>query len=195
MASCLLNITGEGLVQISYTRSGTDYVIQTFGGNLYIEDTDTNVFFTKLYGNISVSSSCLTLVEKPLVCYLIKWSNLNIKNYTFKNLIYNNSIIALPENLNFPNSYKEVFESINSLSLPYKVIGYKINNSINSDSVSGGGFSEYLNVDILFRSFLENIPEIEISNGNNSFFIKGQPYNCDTIGFIEINICENEFLN
>lgn len=128
MAACLITVTGtEGLLRLDYKIGVDSFSIQTTIGSFYIDDTATDVTYTRLTGDVTASSGCLTIAELPAVCYSLFWKGLTgIVNYNIESIILGSEVISLPL-IKFPESDLLLPEAVNSIGdSRIQIVGYSL---------------------------------------------------------------------
>lgn len=189
MAACLITVSGtSGNVRIDY-KDGiiSKYVISSIG-TLYLESTITNVTYTNLFGDASVSSLCLTITNLPTTCFKMYWKGLSNANYKINAIIFNNDIIPITE-VSFPNSGTAIISEINSLNdSRFKLKYYLINNAsaMFSNDISSVTYS------YIIETQGTTPPQFRVKNADNTgyIYIHGVVSTCAPVGYTEVNTCE-----
>lgn len=187
MAACLITVGGtSGKVRIKYKISGNDKEVEsTFGNNVYIEDTATDVTYTVLSGNAVASSSCADIEELPLKYYLLNWQYLLAfppMGQMFDAVILGTEVLPISP-CPFPVDRERLAENINALEDPrIKVIAYKT--TIGSTKVDYKNLVEVLGSDV---------PMVRLKSSDGTTYLYLLAVETDDpqpVGYVEINTCE-----
>jgi hypothetical protein len=187
MAACLITVGGtSGKVRIKYVISGNNKEVEsTFGNNVYIEDTATNVTYTTLSGNATASSGCLTVTELPLKYYIFNWQYLTSippSGQLFDAVLLDDEIIPI-STCPFPIDRERLAENVNAVEDPrIKITAFKT--TVESTKV------DYKNIMQVLGSEIPMI-RIKSADGTTYLYLLGVE-TVDSLpeGYIELNTCE-----
>lgn len=192
MASCEITATGSsGQAILKYKIGTNNYsTIVNIGDPIYIDDTASDVIFTRISGDIAVSSGCIAVTEVEYVCYIFKWESKGIPtNFTFVSLLHMDGEQVIDEVPFDLLNLEDLATSINKSSERIKAIAGKT--EVQNDRLSG---FHYLKI----RSIGFDIPFLKIRNTGTPFFLYlvPDPDSCSIdSGFTEFNICESEYIS
>lgn len=136
MAACLIGFTGAGKTLIRYTHSEVEYFLTTDGGMFYLDDGDSNFFYTHITGNLVPvpNGACITITESPFQCQLLEWSDIEMDDAEIRNIIFNGETFEFLTRPDFPLAGIQLCSSINSAADDrFKVISYKRNQLTNGN--------------------------------------------------------------
>ena len=105
MATCLITVGGTyGEVLFNYLDSGSvARSIVSGPGEFYLDDDGSDYTYSVLYGDVTVSSGCITLTNVSLKCYLIYWQDIYpyqlLKEFNVQSIVVGNTEYSLYEEL------------------------------------------------------------------------------------------------
>lgn len=181
MATCLITIGGTyGEILFNYVDSGSvSHSIVSGPGIFYLDDTGSDYKYTVLYGDVTASSSCITLVNSPFTCYLIYWEDTPLcslkSQYDIQSLIVGSTEYNLYSiTAGAPLKAGNVAFAINELGYP----------SVSSPAIKD---SVYL----IVRTLNGDVPYLKLSNKQILFdiYLKGQAVDdCVPTGYTQLNV-------
>lgn len=190
MATCLITVAGtSGSVLINYIDAGSVPRSLVAGvGPFYLNDTGTSYTWSKVSGDATASSLCVTLTEVVTKCYIVSWElplDYKLPAYatSFDSIIlgdttYNLNDVAFPYDRNFA-----IATSINSLGLE----------SIKATAFKKVSTSSKVQFFLIIKVLGTEIPYIKVKNPDGDMFIylKGvYTANCLPAGYTAIDVCE-----
>lgn len=193
MAACLIDTTGgtNGTFRLDYDL-GANHVVE-FGSAddvIWIDDTATNVTYTRLSGDVVLSSGCVTITLLPQNCYLIsydRWSgDPEAVTYisTFDAYLKNNTVTTFttPAEDTVFGSADVVTQVNNAGDDTFKIVAAKTENVDNN----------YMNISFIVRVYGSEIPYLRIKSPYNNYsYLKGTiSASCLPTGFTEIPISD-----
>lgn len=186
MAACLIPIIGtSGNVLIRYTESGVEKELIAGIGNIYLEDTVTDLTYTTLSGDAAASSGCFTIVANPSICYKLSWDNNNLEGYSFDSVNIDGDIISL-SSVDYPNSGFQLGAELNSLNLSkIKAIQAKI------ETISGVSNTSYV---LKVSSVNAPIFKIVGPDAEDILYLIPETSACSIVGYSNLNPCQPIFL-
>lgn len=191
MAACLITIGGtSGILELNYKISGVPHSIQTSVGTLYIEDTATDVTYTKLSGDVTASSGCLTITSLPVNYYKIGWKGVTGYNYNANAVELGSTVYTIPDTA-FPLSYTNLATSVNGLDISnIKVVAYKTTHT----SISSLQESEFA---YIFRIVGTDIPRLRVKNADNTWkiYVIGETSTALPTGYTAIDVCDTPIIS
>jgi hypothetical protein len=130
MATCLITVSGTyGEVLFNYTDVGSvAHSIVSGPGEFYLDDDGSDYTYTVVYGDLTVSSGCITLTNLSLKCYLIYWQDVYpyqlLKEFDIQSIIVGDTEYSLYEELQKVSntlssvSVGNITNAINNLGYP-----------------------------------------------------------------------------
>lgn len=189
MAACLITTGGtNGTLRIDFDLGADHNVLfSTYGDVIYIDDTATNVTYTRLSGDVTAASGCVTITALPQVCYLVKydrWSGDTAAityNSEFDAILLDNTVHA------FTTSYTD--DIANSAFLPYEINTVLADDTFKIVAAKAENVdTNYMNISFIIRILGSAIPSLRlVSPYGNTSYIKGTvSASCLPTGFSEI---------
>ena len=191
MAECLVTTGGtSGTFRLDFKVDGNNNTLfSNYGDEIYITDTATDVTYTRLSGDVTVTSGCVTVTALPRNCYKLSWERQKGDTSTyisyFDKLIVGSTeydIDPLVEDKSF--AYAQLVNIINALNDPaVKATAMKITDLTNSR----------IQIDIIIRIMGADIPELRIKSPNNDYsYIKGTvSADCVPTGYTGVLFCDD----
>lgn len=189
MAAALISITGtSGNVLLRYKIGTIQHNVEADIGNIYIEDTATNVTYTTLSGNAIASSLVFSITALPFVYYDLFWKGIIADDYSFVSFTTDNIITPIVPTVPFPNSDVTFANVINALNVEFfKIIKYK--KLVTSLNILTGKIT--YSISYIIRSTNSAI-EFKIKNADNTGFIYLKPTSVlltSLTGYTDIDTC------
>ncbi len=182
MATCLVTVGGTyGEVLIKYVDSGsTPHSLISGPGTFYLDDTGSDYTYSVVYGDVTVTSLCITFTNLPYVCYVINWGNSLGKSLLSQFKVQ--SIIAgsLEYSLYIPT------DMVLSSTLAHAI------NNIGDYNITCQSFKHPNQ--IIVKTLTPDVPYIKLSDSATSFniYLKGQAVaNCVPSDFEQMDVWPN----
>ena len=182
MAACLITVTGtSGKIYLQYKESSVAKSLLLGIGSIFLDDsTVTDLTYTVITGDVAISSSCLTLVSKPIVCCKLSWDISNLKDYKFVSFSLDGEEYTINP-VSFVNSFYQLAKAVNEL----QISEIKITEGI--QSIIG----EYGRTQMILKVISDDLPVFKIANSDNTVFIylKTVTATCSNTGYTQFNTC------
>lgn len=191
MAECLITTSGtSGTFRLDFkVGSNSNTLFSNYDDEIYITDTATDVTYTRLSGDVTVSSGCVTITALPLNCYKLSWERLKGDNSTYISYFDRISVGSTNYDFDTPIDDKAAFaaqvaNAINALNDP------AIKATALKTTLLGSG---YIQIDLIVRVMGSTAPELRIKSPNNDYsYIKGSSSaDCVPTGYSPTLFCED----
>lgn len=189
MASCQIDIIGtSGSVRVTYTVGTTENTLTAnVGEPVYIDDTATNVYFTRLSGDASAYTECIGITELPLTYYMFEWESTGIpKNFIFDGLILGDDTLTIED---VPYDLIDVSKLATSINSIYNYRIKAVSGKVEIVTPRNTG-SIYFQVKVIGY----DIPYLRIRNEGTPFYLYLIPTSMPPFippGFDEFQTCES----
>lgn len=186
MAACLITTGGtSGTLRIDYKLgSDSNTIFSNYGDIIYIDDSATDITYTRLSGDVTAASGCVTITARPQTCYKFIYDTVDGTSLPTDSTI---DAIVVGTTYTFTEaSYR--------LSGTEAII-YGINTELNNDNIKVTAIKvdqltePYFNVSLIVKIIGTDIPRLRIvtTNGNYVYLIGTVSVDCVPSGYIDLN--------
>lgn len=180
MATCLITVGGTyGEVLFNYVDAGSvARSIVSGPGDFYLDDDGSDYTYSVLYGDVTASSSCITLTEIPFSCYLIYWKD--TVSCTLNNTYIVQSIIA-------GNIEYSLYEKIGTKAFT----AYNVATTINDLGYPIITSPAYQGDNLIVRTLNGEVPYLKLSDKETTYniYLKGELVtDCVPSGYRELDV-------